>query len=153
DTSQKFFKTLQEHSDAVFALEDKDPNSLWMVDPKCMMARWLSILAYAPHRWQAGRHQCAKPKHSCFRNICSFAKFPSRRLYRYLSRAAVFAVETVNPGWACRGLEDGALNLVAQFAKLEKNASLNPKCLWCGTPMEAPGTLVADAGQAYEEIP
>eukprot|EP00959_Pyramimonas_sp_CCMP1952_P191226 3998846-Pyramimonas_sp.AAC.1 len=26
-TSQKFFKTLQEHSDAVFALEDKDPTA------------------------------------------------------------------------------------------------------------------------------
>eukprot|EP00959_Pyramimonas_sp_CCMP1952_P425766 8918065-Pyramimonas_sp.AAC.1 len=35
---------------------------------------------------ESGRHKCTKPKHSCFRNICSFVRLPPRSLYRSISR-------------------------------------------------------------------
>ena len=100
-----------------------------------------------------GRHRCCKPQHSCFRNICSFVRLPSRVLYRSLSRALTFLANQVYPGWAFTSLDNAVPNFVAQFSQLESHpAGEACRCRGCGCLMFNPGLVVGDAGQAYEAI-
>ena len=86
------------------------------------------------------------------RNICRFIGLPSRHLYRLLGRALRFLCDLAWPGWSFESLERAVPRLTRE-AK-----SLSPPlrsccCSRCGREMSGPGVIVADAGQAYEDIP
>ena len=46
-----FFGALNEFRQAVSAIEDNGPSSMWIKVPRLVMARWLGILARAPRHW------------------------------------------------------------------------------------------------------
>ena len=101
----------------------------------------------------SGRHKCKKPQHSCFRNICSFVRLPSRSLYRSISRAFTFISNQMNPGWSFSSLDTAVPNLLDQYEHLVSAPASGPcLCRGCQTPMTCPGLVVGDAGQAYEAI-
>ena len=168
-------------------VEDKDPNTLWFVNPVFMLGRWLAMLSRSPHRWKVshagvnavlawyrmlydgsipkslrrkgegtfsryhlpyiyptvklkcwsgaheipleGRHVCHDPQHSCFRNVCSFARLPSRGLYKALGRAARFVCDLVTPGWSFTNLDKAFPDVVSQFSTLDLG-EVQMQALW-----------------------
>eukprot|EP00959_Pyramimonas_sp_CCMP1952_P052194 1090667-Pyramimonas_sp.AAC.1 len=72
----------------------------------------LKCWSVEPHPPPGGRHTCAKPQRSCFRNMCSFARLPSRGLYRSLGRALTFISDQMKPGWAFSSLDSAVPNII-----------------------------------------
>ena len=99
---------------------------------------------------------CAKPSHSCFRNICSYAKLPGRNVLQRISRAFVHISRHFFKGWCLPSLEDAFTRISNGIQRIQERDILRPddsfSCRVCNCRMDFPGVLVADAGQAYEAL-
>ena len=95
---------------------------------------------------------CPKPLHSCFRNICSFVKFPGRRHLRYVSRAIRFVLLCSRKGWFFESLSTAHGELSSKQKQLYKSPGRHC-CVDCKCALESPSIITIDAGQAYESIP
>lgn len=102
------------------------------------------------------KHICTKPNHSCFRNIVSFVRMPCRPLMRRFGQALGFLIRTFTPGWAFTNLDVAFSELRSRVDSLEPPVLLGaahvPQCIGCRKTMVSPGLVVADAGQAYEDL-
>ena len=102
-----------------------------------------------------GSQTCQKPGHSCVRNVCSFLRMPSRRLYRRIARSVNYLVDLLTPGWSLKDLSKAPEELLQQCHLLRgplEGTNGSFCCGKCGTKMSHPGFVVADAGQAYETL-
>ena len=104
----------------------------------------------------SGVHRCQDPRHSCFRNICSFVRLPGRRVYRQLGRGLQHVMQYLTPGWGLRDMSQAFPLLVDRASWLKRptrrQATGCYHCERCGREMSYPTLLVADAGQAYEDL-
>ena len=102
------------------------------------------------------KHTCTKPGHSCMRNICSFIRFPGRKLYQRFGKAPTFLSNVFAKGWSFKNLDTAFDELRARVDLLEKPAKFSGKpchiCAQCCQEMSSPGLVVGDAGQAYEAL-
>ncbi|CAE7264826.1 SMG1 [Symbiodinium natans] len=100
--------------------------------------------------YQVGRC-CKKLSHSCVRKICSYAKWPKRRVWQYFNRGADVILRCMCPGFEAHGLKDATAKLREGLRDLDVPG--NPyTCLRCQAEKQRFTAIVADAGQFYEEV-
>ena len=92
--------------------------------------------------------RCTKPIHSCLRNIVSFIRFPSRRLYKDIGRGFLFYVSYIWTSFAFPDLASAFVTISDSISKLQAS----PRCLRCGSVLEGISLVSADAGQAHEVL-
>ena len=97
------------------------------------------------------RRCCKKLSHSCVRKICSYAKWPKRRVWQYFNRGADVILRCLCPGFEAHGLKDATAKLREGLRDLDVPG--NPyTCLRCQAEKQRFTAIVADAGQFYEEV-
>ena len=96
---------------------------------------------------------CGKPAHSCMRTIVPFYFWPARRLLQYVARGATLYVRDLWPGYELWSLSEVIQAVQRERAKLRQaDEGKAGRCACCGQRMSHPGSVVLDAGQAYEEL-
>ena len=94
---------------------------------------------------------CQKLAHSCVRKICSYAKWPKRRVWQCFNRGADVILRHMCPGFEAHGLKDATVKLREGLRDLDVPADPHT-CLRCQAAKQRFVAIVADAGQFYEEV-
>ena len=95
-------------------------------------------------------HTCTKRGHICMRNIVSFARFPSARSFRYISRSINHLSSLFYGSWHVGGLSTSKQHVHAAFQELVPTP--DHCCHICHQPLHYPTIITYDAGQAFEVI-
>ena len=95
------------------------------------------------------RKICKKDGHSCFRQIVSFIALPSRPVFRRISRAFNFMIDTIWDSFDFQDLSTAASEVFVAHSHLVSR----PTCLRCNKTVEGGLSVkTVDAGQAYEAV-
>lgn len=94
------------------------------------------------------RKRCCVAHHSCFRNIVSFYRMPSRRACKYLGRALSLYLKSTWHSASFGSMKTATEECEAAFTHL----TCRETCVLCGTSIENIAVNISDAGQAYEVL-
>eukprot|EP00969_Alexandrium_andersonii_P369393 15475050-Alexandrium_andersonii.AAC.1 len=83
--------------------------------------------------------------------IISFVRLPARRAMRWVSRAGQVLVQSLRAGNEAWDLSTAVEQLRKDVHLLVPNQRCH-QCYRCAQRMPTPGCIVADAGQAYEQL-
>ena len=97
------------------------------------------------------RRVCEQSGHSCVRKICSYWKWPRRRLWRKIHKGIDLLIKRFSPGAETWGLSDASSRLKSGLSKLRPGARLCA-CHRCNCHKAPLTVVIADAGQFYEEV-